>query len=54
MTAFAGMTRTSRFPWPSPDIIISEKDGRLPLLRDFVSPFAYDGHPLVSLTKTEL
>ena len=42
------------FPWPPRDIIISEKDGRLPLLRDFVSPFPYDGHPLVPLTQTSL
>ena len=41
-------------PWPARDIIISEKDGRLPLLRDFISPFPYDGHPLVSFTKIEL
>ena len=41
-------------PWPRRDIIISAKDSRLPLLRDFVSPFPYNGHPLVWLTKTEL
>src|SRR5262249_17520180 len=36
------------FPWPmSKDrIIISDKDGRLPYLREFDSPFIYDGHPL--------
>jgi len=32
------------------DLIISEKDGRLPYLTAFESPFAYDGHPLVPLT----
>jgi dTDP-4-dehydrorhamnose 3,5-epimerase len=39
------------FPWPAAasDIIVSEKDGRLPALKDFVSPFAYDGHPLTGL-----
>jgi dTDP-4-dehydrorhamnose 3,5-epimerase len=42
------------FPWPARDLIISEKDRQLPYLRDFVSPFAYDGHPLVSLTETAL
>jgi dTDP-4-dehydrorhamnose 3,5-epimerase len=41
-------------PWPMRDIVISEKDGRLPLLRDFTSPFPYDGHPLVSFIKTDL
>jgi dTDP-4-dehydrorhamnose 3,5-epimerase len=36
------------FPWPLKDanIIISDKDRRLPLLKEFASPFAYDGHPL--------
>jgi len=38
-------------PWPTAtDLIISEKDSRLPRLAQFDSPFAYDGHPLVSLT----
>ena len=38
-------------PWPTAiDLIISEKDSRLPRLAQFNSPFAYDGHPLVSLT----
>ena len=41
-------------PWPTRDIITSDKDGRLPLLRDFASPFAYDGHPLRPLTIAEL
>jgi len=38
--------------WPmrATEIIVSEKDGRLPRLAEFDSPFAYDGHPLVSLT----
>jgi dTDP-4-dehydrorhamnose 3,5-epimerase len=40
------------FPWPLKDanIIISEKDRQLPLLQQFASPFAYDGHPLTPLT----
>jgi dTDP-4-dehydrorhamnose 3,5-epimerase len=39
------------FPWPVAEtgMIVSEKDGRLPALKDFVSPFAYDGHPLAPL-----
>jgi dTDP-4-dehydrorhamnose 3,5-epimerase len=43
-------------PWPfeDADIITSDKDGRLPLLKEFVSPFAYDGHPLAPLTVQEL
>ena len=38
------------WPWPEADIILSEKDRRLPFLKDFTSPFEYDGHPLVPLT----
>jgi dTDP-4-dehydrorhamnose 3,5-epimerase len=40
------------FPWPtSPNnIILSDKDRQLPRLRDLVSPFPYDGHPLGTLT----
>jgi dTDP-4-dehydrorhamnose 3,5-epimerase len=36
-------------PWPlkEVDIITSDKDKRLPLLKELVSPFPYDGHPLV-------
>jgi dTDP-4-dehydrorhamnose 3,5-epimerase len=39
-------------PWPlkDADIITSDKDGRLPFLKDFASPFVYDGHPLAPLT----
>lgn len=35
--------------WPraESDFVISDKDQRLPLLREFASPFPYDGHPLV-------
>jgi dTDP-4-dehydrorhamnose 3,5-epimerase len=41
-------------PWPLKDanIIISDKDRRLPLLKEFASPFAYDGQPLGPLTAT--
>jgi dTDP-4-dehydrorhamnose 3,5-epimerase len=43
------------FPWPLPakSITISEKDRVLQTLREFVSPFPYDGNPLVSLTVPE-
>jgi dTDP-4-dehydrorhamnose 3,5-epimerase len=39
-------------PWPckDADIITSDKDRRLPVLKEFASPFAYDGQPLVPLT----
>jgi dTDP-4-dehydrorhamnose 3,5-epimerase len=38
-------------PWPlkEADIITSDKDRRLPFLKEFASPFQYDGHPLVPL-----
>ena len=41
--------------WPSGerDVILSDKDRQLPLLRDFISPFTYDGHPLTPLTDFE-
>jgi dTDP-4-dehydrorhamnose 3,5-epimerase len=44
------------FPWPfkHADIVKSDKDGRLPRLKDFESPFPYDGHPLVALTVAKL
>jgi dTDP-4-dehydrorhamnose 3,5-epimerase len=44
------------FPWPFKDseIILSEKDRRLPPLREFVSPFAYDGYPLAPLAKSSV
>ena len=43
-------------PWPfkDADIITSDKDRRLPLLKEFASPFAYDGHPLAPLTVPDL
>ena len=43
-------------PWPmaDADIIISDKDRRLPLLKEFASPFAYDGHPLGPLVEQTL
>ena len=42
------------WPFEGADIITSDKDTRLPLLNEFVSPFAYDGHPLAPLTVQEL
>jgi dTDP-4-dehydrorhamnose 3,5-epimerase len=41
-------------PWPfnAAEIVTSEKDGSLPLLKEFVSPFAYDGYPLEPLPLT--
>ena len=35
-------------PWPikESEITLSEKDRRLPLLKEFSSPFPYDGMPL--------
>ena len=43
-------------PWPfkDTDIIASDKDRRLPVLKEFASPFAYDGYPLVPLTDLNL
>jgi dTDP-4-dehydrorhamnose 3,5-epimerase len=39
------------FPWPAPAsaIILSDKDRQLPLLKEFDSPFLYDGNPLEPL-----
>jgi dTDP-4-dehydrorhamnose 3,5-epimerase len=44
------------FPWPLKDdaIITSDKDRRLPMLKEFASPFPYDGSPLVPLTVVDL
>jgi dTDP-4-dehydrorhamnose 3,5-epimerase len=43
-------------PWPfkQADIIMSDKDRRLALLKEFASPFAYDGHPLGPLTVSDV
>jgi dTDP-4-dehydrorhamnose 3,5-epimerase len=43
-------------PWlfKEADIFTSDKDRRLPLLKDFASPFVYDGHPLETLTIVDL
>ena len=40
------------FPWPfkEAEIIVSDRDRRLPSLKEFASPFAYDGYPLAPLT----
>ena len=42
--------------WPckDADMIISDKDRQLPLLKDFNSPFVYDGQPLGPLKVTHL
>jgi dTDP-4-dehydrorhamnose 3,5-epimerase len=44
------------FPWPLNElgIIMSDKDRRLPLLKEFTSPFMYDGYPLAPLNVTDL
>jgi dTDP-4-dehydrorhamnose 3,5-epimerase len=44
------------FPWPTAeaDLVVSDKDNRLPYLQEFDSPFAYDGHPLMPMVVTEL
>ena len=44
------------FPWPTDraPVIMSDRDTRLPYLRDFSSPFPYDGHPLGTMNVTEL
>jgi dTDP-4-dehydrorhamnose 3,5-epimerase len=39
-----------RWPLEPGNIVTSDRDRRLPLLKDFASPFAYDGHPLVPLS----
>src|SRR5262249_772615 len=36
-------------PLKEADIITSDKDRRLPFLKEFASTFEYDGHPLVPL-----
>ena len=43
-------------PWPMADaeIILSDRDRRLPLLKEFSSPFAYDGKPLGPLVEQTL
>lgn len=44
------------FPWPfkDADIVISDRDRRLPCLKDLQSAFSYDGHPLGALTVSNL
>ena len=43
-------------PWPvnDADIILSDKDRQLSLLKEFSSPFEYDGTPLGALMEREL
>lgn len=40
-------------PWPAGpgEAVLSDKDARLPLLREWESPFDYDGVPLMPLTE---
>src|SRR5262245_41917103 len=38
-----------QWPFKHTDVIVSDKDQRLPFLKDFKSPFNYDGHPLKTL-----
>jgi dTDP-4-dehydrorhamnose 3,5-epimerase len=44
------------FPWPfmDADTVKSDKDGRLPRLKDFDSPFPYEGQPLGALIVRKL
>jgi dTDP-4-dehydrorhamnose 3,5-epimerase len=44
------------FPWPlqGADVILSEKDERLPFLADLESPFPFDGNPLTELPTFDL
>ena len=44
------------FPWPFGEtkVIKSDKDARLPPLKDFESPFPYDGYPLAELRVSDL
>jgi dTDP-4-dehydrorhamnose 3,5-epimerase len=64
MSAFYTPAHESGIRWNDPDIgiawpveqssiIISEKDRRLPLLKEFESPFDYDGLPLRPLSFAE-
>lgn len=43
-------------PWPlgNADVILSDKDRKLPLLKEFSSPFVYDGAPLGPLVERSL
>jgi dTDP-4-dehydrorhamnose 3,5-epimerase len=44
------------FPWPfaAADVIRSERDDHLPLLKDYQSAFPYDGKPLTALATVNL
>ncbi len=42
-------------PWPVDDdsVVLSDRDRRLPFLREFVSPFPYNGAPLEPITPAD-
>jgi dTDP-4-dehydrorhamnose 3,5-epimerase len=42
------------WPFSDADILKSPKDGELPFLKEFESPFSYDGHPLTALKFIDL
>ncbi len=65
VTGYYAQTQDTGIRWDDPDIAIhwpcdraemtiSSKDQQLPLLKNFVSPFVYDGHPLEPLKTIEL
>ena len=43
-----------RWPIPGTDITLSEKDRQYPFLKEFSSPFEYNGSPLGSLVERTL
>lgn len=43
-----------KWPLPPGGAIVSEKDANLPLIKDFDSPFGYDGVPLRGIGKSQL
>jgi len=64
MSGFYALAQEGGIRWDDPDvgvawpidpgaIIVSEKDWRLPLLKDLDSPFAYNGAPLQPLSAPE-
>lgn len=43
-----------QWPFKDQEMVISNKDRGLPLLKDLKSPFEYDGHPLQTLAVSEV